>query len=862
MAEKQYRYPGTRPFSAEDRELFFGRTNDIKKLIELIVLEKLVVLFSKSGYGKSSLLNAGVIPRLSEKEKYKVLNIRLNEQEFSPVEILLHHLRGKNGPDTFLTQKLNIADDLLDDHTAKLWFYAKNIQLAENGHKAIVLVFDQFEELSNFTDGQKQEFSRTTATLLNLDMPEAVRKLMKLKMKADSGYFTEQETDQLLEPLNLKIVFSLRNDRLSLLNQLKNYLPAVFKKTYELQPLDETQALDALLEPAAKEGDFASPPFSYSNAAMQLMLDSLKDSVNQRIETFQLQLICQHAEELIIQKQKKSPQTKKYELTDTEIGKPEDIFESHYKLIIAALPEHNQYAARVLIEDKLIVVGNRVPLPESVITHEHHIDATLLKVLVDKRLLRSQPNTVGGTSYEISHDTLVGPIQKAAKIRRQKEEEERAQAAAAERQKAEREKAEKEKAEQLKKLKQYSSITNLVAMAALVAFSLAIFGIVMWQSAEKQKIIADNKTGEISGLLNKFVPDSVNNVYTYALEHANHFMEVDAQPYENLDAYAEAIKFLSLAKYAIDRPADSSITKLDSQIDNLKQCEDLLTKAHELFSNSDFKEADSLYRKVLQLNPHSRTAKLMMEFCKTPSEHFMVRVEAGKYKMSDDFIVNHTRPFLISAYEITNAQYARFLNEYGSDSIRAGKYEGQFMINLSRGYGLVKCRIKKENGKYMVEQGYECFPVVYVSWYGANEYCRFYGGSLPTEAQWEYAAAGGHKLKGIEKEYKYAGNPEINKVAWSYGNSGQREHFVGTLKPNQLGLYDMSGNLWERCFDWYESYPNGEINDYKNDTKSMLRVYRGGSWYYYPHLCRVASRINYYPGDPHIDVGFRAVFVP
>ncbi len=82
----------------------------------------------------------------------------------------------------------------------------------------------------------------------------------------------------------------------------------------------------------------------------------------------------------------------------------------------------------MLIEDKLIVGGNRVPLPKSVITHEHHIATTLLKTLVDKRLLRSEPNTRGGTSYELSHNTLVDPIQKAAEIRRQREEEERVEA--------------------------------------------------------------------------------------------------------------------------------------------------------------------------------------------------------------------------------------------------------------------------------------------------------------------------------------------------------------------------------------------------------------------------------------------------
>jgi hypothetical protein len=423
--EKQFRYPGTRPFQEGDRNLFFGRNADIKNLSELIVLEKMVVLFSKSGYGKSSLLNAGVIPRLIEKESFQVLNIRLNEHVKNPVRLVRYHLSRKAESITFLDSKFNIPTDLPNDLTAILWYYAKSIQFAEDNSKALVLVFDQFEELFNFSNSAIEEFAGTLATLLNLNLPESVRMLLRKKMETKKGLFTEEETDHLLKPLNLKVVFSLRNDRLSLLNQLKGSLSAIFKKTYELQPLDGFQALEALLEPAEKPGDFASPEFTYSQDAIVLILDSLKDKENQRIETFQLQLICQHAEELIIVKAE--TKSNQLELTATDLGNPEDIFENHYNTIIGSLPADSQLKARILIEDKLIIAGNRVPLPESVIIEEHQVPMELLATLVDKRLLRSEPNTVGGMSFELSHDTLVAPIQKTAKIRRLQETEEKAE---------------------------------------------------------------------------------------------------------------------------------------------------------------------------------------------------------------------------------------------------------------------------------------------------------------------------------------------------------------------------------------------------------------------------------------------------
>lgn len=458
--EKQYRYPGTRPFQEEDRNLFFGRKKDIEKLTELIVLEKMVVLFSKSGYGKSSLLNAGVIPRLKEVENLETLTIRLNDPERYPVELLCFHLENKIAQSTFLESKFNVSVELPDDISAKLWYYAKSIQLAQKDAQEIVLIFDQFEELFNYSPDQVKDFAYELAILLNPNLIPSVRSLFKQKTATSKDYFTKEEANLLLEPLHLKVVFSLRSDRISLLHQLKESIPAVFKKTYELLPLNVEQAREALLEPAGKEGDFASPMFTYAEDAISLILNSLKDKENEWIETFQLQLICQHAEELIIGKV--SPDSERLELTAEELGNPEDIFENHYNTIIGNLPPDSQHIARILIEDKLIIGGNRVPLPESVIIEEHKITADLLKTLVDKRLLRSEPNTVGGLSFELSHDTLVAPIQKTAKTRRLEEAEERA------------EKEKLEKAEIQRKLTKTRALLITAGIALIIAI-IAVF---------------------------------------------------------------------------------------------------------------------------------------------------------------------------------------------------------------------------------------------------------------------------------------------------------------------------------------------------------------------------------------------------
>ena len=123
---------------------------------------------------------------------------------------------------------------------------------------------------------------------------------------------------------------------------------------------------------------------------------------------------------------------------------------------------------------------------------------------------------------------------------------------------------------------------------------------------------------------------------------------------------------------------------------------------------------------------------------------------------------------------------------------------------------------------------------------------------MPTEAEWEYAARGGQNSRG----YKYAGSNDLNEVGWYDGNSDEKTHPVGEKKPNELGLYDMSGNVWEWCLDWYESTPAGAL-DPLGSASGSLRVPRGGSWINLARYCRSADRISNTPDYRNYSLGFR-----
>jgi len=111
---------------------------------------------------------------------------------------------------------------------------------------------------------------------------------------------------------------------------------------------------------------------------------------------------------------------------------------------------------------------------------------------------------------------------------------------------------------------------------------------------------------------------------------------------------------------------------------------------------------------------------------------------------------------------------------------------------------------------------------------------------MPTEAEWEFAARGGNKSLG----YKYSGSDDVDEVAWYESNSDRKTHPVGTKKPNELGLYDMSGNIWEWCSDWIGAYQPEEQTNPVGPAEGSHHVMRGGSWTYDHTFCRV-SRRNY-----------------
>lgn len=207
--------------------------------------------------------------------------------------------------------------------------------------------------------------------------------------------------------------------------------------------------------------------------------------------------------------------------------------------------------------------------------------------------------------------------------------------------------------------------------------------------------------------------------------------------------------------------------------------------------------------------------------------------------------------FYIDKHEVTNEEYASFLNALG-------KHDPAW-IDFEKFYLEERCRIILVDNSYTVEPGYEKHPVVCVSWTGAMAFACYYGMRLPTEAEWEYAARGGEK--GLANQYAYAGSNNLNAVGWYNLNAGHRIHPVARKSPNEAGLYDMSGNLYEWCSDYYDAkyyFSGPKINPTGADSSDM-RVVRGGNAFFPDSTCRSTNRGVWPWRDKNIGIGFRCV---
>jgi WD40 repeat protein len=392
--EQKNPYKGLEPYEVEDRHRFYGREAEKKKLFRLVTYNSVTVVFGKAGIGKTSLLNAGLFPQFTKgKEGFLPINLRLNYKE----PALLEQARG------MIQSKLKKNNALKKDETGDVEAFRKDETLWEYFHRlphfegtenkkiTPVLVLDQFEEM--FTIGKNHEdldaWINELFYLIEDEFPE------KLRNRILRG---EEEFPYIEEPLNLRIIISLRQDYLPQLNSLKSRIPSIDRVMFQLMPLNGQQAREVINMPGGIQEKKVNDEILRSFYPDEVEEGKEVPDEKLEVEPSILSLICYQ----IVEEGKVKSFTQKDR---------ERILTHFYDSIMREFP----HQLEKFVEDKLLTEGGYRTLFR--LTRDHPQKEYILQ-LVDRRILRKE--YWGGKEYvEIIHDVLA-PIVKEKRSRRSK----------------------------------------------------------------------------------------------------------------------------------------------------------------------------------------------------------------------------------------------------------------------------------------------------------------------------------------------------------------------------------------------------------------------------------------------------------
>ncbi|MBL7807023.1 MAG: SUMF1/EgtB/PvdO family nonheme iron enzyme [Saprospiraceae bacterium] len=905
LPEKSYRYPGVQPFSQGQQNIFFGRGADTVRLLSMILQEKLCVLYGKSGHGKSSLLQAGLIPALEDwsgksKRRYQPIVFRFNTWTNSDAQSLYDKFvfRLDQAMEQAAIPRSSIKSPVLPK---TLWGAFK--QWTPDEKSGFVFIFDQFEEFFSYPLQQQLDFKQQLAELIYSDFPQY------LEDNEDSLDSTKEA--YLFEKTDVRVIFSIRSDRLSDLDRMKDHLPAILLKRYELEALDLEQAHEAITLPAAvgleKQGGdqdaFFSPAFSYEKDALDKLLEELsgrQGAKEKGIEAFQLQMVCFSTEKRVIERHLNCVRAE--DLPDFNT-----VYEDYYKGRIAELPGEEQAASRKVLEQGLLLIdpqtgsARRLSRDVGELAQAFQVPASLLENLERTYLIRRELNTLGGYSYEISHDTLIAPMLKARKEQEAAEIKENLHKEA---------QALEEREKKLRKRQRRNALAGFLAVL-LLAFSIYAFFQAKQaeqkaREATKMAELHEKQSREAHELaqreahnlgIARNLADSLSIIAKLKNEESEMERQKSSILYRSLYDEKEykialyinqAKDFIYQIKYdhATEQIKAALLTNAEGETINniLTELAFWYTETNQL--DRAFGILDTLYKELnrpLFVPRNSRQAArsaiktanpVLDSILQNRYYPVMIPIKGGRFRMGTDTNIIAKGRYAPDELPIHDVILSDF--EISQTEVTFWQYNLYWMSTDRPGF---------EKGNTVPVDGKGDYPVNHVNWTNACLYANWLstrfgydtsikldknnrhnilpqsdGIRLPSEAEWEYAVRGGVYVDTIV----HAETNNISEIAWYAKNSGMRPQRVATKKPNSYGLFDMTGNLSEWVWDYYDKnyYKNFSETPATNPfgpespNKQYAHVYKGGSYGDFWQNCRNSSRDaaeNY----PYNQIGFR-----
>lgn len=908
------RYPGVKPFSSEERHIFFGRDREIIDITDLLSIEKIVILYSRSGYGKSSLINAGIIPSYvnkngTEEEKTIPVVVRfgnyIEKTSSSPlinvIQTIENNLKIVYKESAFLKPYCNEKN---------LWYHLKMRQ--ESNFTKIIFIFDQFEEFFTYPISDQEEFKANLAELIYSNIPDSLRKELPT--------FNKEQRTFIANPFEVKILISIRSDRMSLLDSMANKIPSILNKRYELKRMSASQAELAIISPAKEIGGnefkFEAKPFHYSENAVKLALLKLMDSKTGQqngVEAFQLQIFCSFLEEEVIKGKIANNQIETWHFED----KISDIFAGYYKRLLEQLGEKS-HAATLLIEEGLLfeneVSGEirRLSVDRDVLLTDyamHGVTNDLLKQLENNFLVRREALASGGFNYEISHDILLEPIRTSRRIRRQKDLEDKNRKELENVKKIAREQGDKLKQERKRRYRAYLLSLSL----GLFAIIAILTSILAWKQTQKAKY------SERRATIQAQKAEKAHYKAEASKKRAHEALKIS----ELNKKIADFEKAKALKSYQISRSALLALEKA-----SLELSRKLIKEAQQNILNLDYHLAYSAMSAAAssRVNQDS-TGFMLMELAwvyantnKRDTAFQLIYKIANLFKNQEILTkLNSYKRFNISSevllsllFFLDKKQYLSIEKKYYPDMVKINGGSFNMGCNI---VGVINCQSESlpqhsvtvssfyiarsettvwQYNIYCIALGIDIRnnykdvtwpisgdqPIINVSWQDAIHYANWLssklslspayqiktqildidfevimssssnGYRLPTEAEWEFTAREGES----NNSNLFSGGNILKNFGW---NSDNRVHKVMMKTPNKLQVFDLSGNVWEWCWDWFENYKNEKLVNPSGGTTGSTKVLRGGSYRDINPTCHIWVRRNEPPSYINRNIGFR-----
>lgn len=831
----------------------YGRNQIISKLVDAIYTNLQTILYGKSGIGKTSLLQAGCFPELRKRHFFPIIirpGIMEKSSDYAATVIdIIRESAEKELPEIKPSlHTVTVGNDIFTENRLCQFLYSTKFVDASDDIYIPILIFDQFEEFLN----NKKIYASAVGFVKELYV------LLDNTISIPAGF---------LDYSNYRLVFAIREDYLYCLEDIVDHynLDELRFNRHRITALSDKQA-QSVIEKTFRSAIDEISSDDLTSIANTIIFAAKGHDQDADIRTPILSLL--------------GSLTYKHLTVGKAINSINLDLELYlyYDEIMAGIP----LETRSYLEEKLITEdGRRDSVDyESALRSEKINEEQINYLVKEKKILRIVEAGSEEKRIEFSHDTVCKALKPVIEMRN----------------------SYYEKGFELN-LSSFDNKEKQPEIVCYISYAADLGHLEAQNLLERlyvEKVIGTNEDKEFRS--NNAKRDrlsillsggnwslSSKTIKVRKSEVADVFLSYSRKDIEIAQKLSEELQSIGCKVWMDVSGIESGTQFVDSIIDAIKSSKVFLFLASSNSYQSQFAIRELQYAEHQKI----RSVIILIDNSPMPDEFFImyglrntidINNEDQKRKLFKDLKrwyvddnlsidkyngLEYTK-IMVCDYQIVMMRVEGGMFTMGATLQQGGDNEDERIVHNVQLDSYFMAQIPVTNKLWQIVMGTKNNsknagnePVVFVSWKECVLFIKklnYLTGKefrLPTEAEWEYAAKGG--AKGRMNGFKYSGSNNPHKVSWNLENSDRDLHIVAQKQPNELGLYDMSGNVWEWCYDWYASYPNKQEKNPQGPKNGEKKVCRGGSWASKGRDCRISIRESEYPNEGGPDIGFRLV---